>query len=111
MLSTTLFGFSLLINVVLIIHFKNRKTPTPKIVVVEKPPIKSDSFTERLLHQYPDLTPREVELALQVRNGMNNGELEEHLCISYSSVLKAKYRLRSKLKTDNTKLEVFLRRL
>ncbi|GGH77973.1 helix-turn-helix transcriptional regulator [Phaeocystidibacter marisrubri] len=111
MMCTTLLGISLLVNALFLIHFKSQKTHSKRIVIIHKEKIISGSFTERLLHNYPELSHREVELALQIHNGLNNAELEDHLCISYSSVVKAKYRLRKKLRIEDQKLDSFLRSL
>lgn len=67
-------------------------------------------FQIRLKMQYPALSEKQLKLAAYICAGMSSAAIARVLNISQASVMKSRYRLRTKLDLDgNNSLEAFLR--
>lgn len=67
-------------------------------------------FSRRLKEYCPGLSEGQIRMAAYIALGMNNRQIGRVMSIEYQSVIKARYRLRSRLGLDKTdSLEDFLR--
>ncbi len=69
-------------------------------------------FYNKLIKQYPDLSPNELKLCAFLRLNMSTKEISSITFQSYNSIIMARHRLRKKLGiSSNENLIAFLRQL
>ena len=73
---------------------------------------RTEEFRNRLLLDYPQLTPRQVEIASLLRNGMSSKEISILLNIEVDSINKQRARIRKSLDINRTQnLMTFLQQI
>jgi hypothetical protein len=69
----------------------------------------NQDFSQRLIHQFPQLTPNEIRLCIFIRLNMSTYEIAQILNITPSAVHKSRFRLKKNMALDkNTDLDKFV---